>query len=298
MRAMTTIGVPSTAQSEGRASHLRSAETAENFPVALRVLPSALRRDLTGVYDVLRVIDDLGDVAGGDRTRLLQEFAADLARVWSDGTPDATVLRRLVPTVHARRLQQAEFDRLIAANLQDQRVHEYRTFAELRDYCRLSADPVGRLVLAVFGQEGEGLGELSDRVCTALQLIEHWQDVGEDRRNGRIYLPLEDRLAFGVEPEHLDANVTPLPVRRLLAFEAERAEALLAEGSVLIPRLNGWARLAVAGYVAGGQAALDALKRAGFDVLSSPPGPRRRDVLAHLAANLYRSFVDSRRPVR
>ncbi len=278
----------------GRAAQLRRSESAENFPVALRFLPRTFRRDLIAVYDVLRVIDDLGDVAEGDRTRLLHEFGRDLARIWTDGTPETAVARRLLPTVHTRRLPQAEFERLLAANLQDQVVTDYRTFAELRGYCRLSADPVGRLVLAVFGQEGEDLVGLSDCVCTALQLIEHWQDVGEDRRNGRIYLPLEDRRAFGVEPRHLDEPMTPAPLRRLLAFEAERAESLLDEGAGLLTRLSGWARPAVAGYVAGGQAALAALRRADFDVLSGAPGTRRRDVLTHLIRNLIGSYLDSR----
>src|SRR3954465_1341654 len=133
---------------------LRTAQAAENFPVAMRVLPRSLRRDLSAVYDVLRFIDDLGDEADGDRVAQLDAFSADLATVWTTGQPAAPVLRRLVPTVLARRLPQEPFQQLIEANLQDQRVREYPSFAELLDYCRLSANPVGRLVLVLFDQEG------------------------------------------------------------------------------------------------------------------------------------------------
>jgi squalene synthase HpnC len=259
---------------------------AENFPVALRLLPRRLRTDLIAVYDVARVIDDLGDVAEGDRTALLEEFRTDLTAVWESGQPDHPVLQRLVPTVRAHGLEQEPFDRLVRANLLDQRVHRYVTYAQLRDYCTLSADPVGRIVLALFGVSGPAVTELSDRVCTALQLIEHWQDVAEDRRAGRVYLPQEDLTAFGVREAELDVAVASPALRRLMIFQIVRAAELLDSGAPLVGLLTGRARLAVAGYVAGGRAALDALRRVNGDVLSGPPRPRRRDVLRHLLGAL------------
>ncbi|HEX6401804.1 MAG TPA: squalene/phytoene synthase family protein, partial [Pseudonocardiaceae bacterium] len=197
------------------------------------------------------------------------------------------VLRQLVPTVVARGLDREPFDRLVRANLVDQRVHRYARYAQLREYCMLSADPVGRIVLGVFGvADRTELTELSDRVCTALQLIEHWQDVAEDRRAGRVYLPQEDLAAFGVTEAELDARVASPALRRLMAFEIDRAAELLDSGAPLLGLLHGWARLAVAGYVAGGRAAVDALRRSGGDVLGGPPRPRRRDVLRHLLVAL------------
>jgi squalene synthase HpnC len=259
----------------------------ENFPVALRLLPRALRADLIAVYDVVRVIDDLGDDAESDRVALLEQFRADLAAVWDterspDQLPQHPVLVRLIPTVQARGLELAPFDRLVQANLLDQRVHRYATYAQLRGYCALSADPVGRIVLGLFGVSDPVTTELSDRVCTALQLIEHCQDVAEDRRAGRIYLPQEDLTAFGVTEPELDAASASPALRRLMAFQITRAARLLDSGAPLVGLLRGWARLAVAGYVAGGRAALDALRRAGGDVLGGPPRPRRRDLLRHL----------------
>jgi squalene synthase HpnC len=278
---------------------LRRQRRAENFPVALRLLPRRLRADLVAVYDVVRVIDDLGDAAAGDRIALLEEFGRDLATVWDGGEPEHSVLRRLVPTVRSRGLDREPFERLLQANVVDQLVHRYVTYAGLRRYCTLSAEPVGRIVLALFGVGAAGVGaagvcspvaiELSDRVCAALQMIEHWQDVAEDRRAGRVYLPQEDLAAFGVAQAELDGTVASPALRRLMVFQIDRAAELLDSGAPLVRLLSGWARLAVAGYLAGGRAALDALRRAHGDVLAGPPRPRRRDLLRHLTRLLTRT---------
>jgi squalene synthase HpnC len=263
---------------------------AENFPVALRLLPRELRTDLIAVYGVVRVIDDLGDCAPGDRTALLEAFRADLASVWETGRPQHPVLQQLVPTVVTRGLDREPFDRVVQANLLDQRVHRYATYGQLRDYCTLSADPIGRIVLALFGVGDPVAIELSDRVCTALQLIEHWQDIAEDRRAGRVYLPQEDLTAYRVVEADLDATVSSPALRALMAFEIARAAELLDSGAPLVRMLRGWARLAVAGYVAGGRAAVDALRRSisgrTADILAGPPRPRRSDVLRHLLGAL------------
>jgi squalene synthase HpnC len=186
--------------------------------------------------------------------------------------------------VRACDLPREPFENLVEANRWDQRISRYASFDDLRAYCALSADPVGRIVLGIFGAGARGdpvAIELSDRVCTALQLVEHWQDVAEDRRAGRVYLPAEDLVRYGVAESDLDSAPTPATVRRLMAFETDRAEALLDAGAPLVGRLRGWARLAVAGYVAGGRAAIDALRRADFDVLTRTPKGRRRDVVRH-----------------
>jgi squalene synthase HpnC len=250
-----------------------------------------LREHLGAVYGVVRVIDDLGDEADGDRTALLEDFAADLATVWRGGTPRAAVLRRLVPTVLACGLEREPFDHLIEANLWDQRVSEYDAYAQLLEYCKLSAEPVGRIVLTIFGASSPATVALSGRVCTALQLLEHWQDVAEDRRAGRRYLPRQDLDAFGVAESQLDAGRASPALRRLMAFEVDRAAALLESGTPLIGMLHGWARLAVAGYVAGGRAAVDGLRRANWEVLAGSPGTSRLDVARHLAGLLWRGVV-------
>ncbi|AIJ24173.1 squalene synthase HpnC [Amycolatopsis methanolica 239] len=204
-------------------------------------------------------------------------------------------MRDLLPAIHRRDLELDPFNRLVRANLQDQRVASYATRAELEDYCVLSADPVGRIVLRVFGVRDPVAERLSDRVCTALQLIEHCQDVAEDRRNGRVYLPKAGLAAFGATEADLDATTTSRPVRLAVAAQTARALDLLTEGAALLDRLHGWARLAVAGYIAGGLATLDALRRARWDVLARTPRPRKTGVLAHLIALLVRPSAHVRR---
>jgi squalene synthase HpnC len=261
----------------GRGTHA----TDENFPVASRLLPSRLRNDLLAVYGVARAVDDLGDDAAGDRLALLDEFETDLRRVWTTEAPHSAVLSRLVPTVRERGLSIEPFLALVDANRLDQRKTSYQTWADLRDYCSLSADPVGRVVLEIFGAVREDRLALSDDVCTALQVLEHCQDVAEDRRRGRTYLPLEDLAAHGVDEAQLDAVVTAPAVRGLVGFEVDRAAALLAAGPPLVRTLRGTGRMAVAGYVAGGLATIDALRRADFDVLATQVSPSRWGTVRH-----------------
>ena len=260
----------------------------ENFPVALRVLPRRYRTHLEAVYGFARTVDDLGDESIGDRLANLEAFDADLATIWRGGNPASPVLARLATTVRAVGLPAEPFRRLVEANRQDQRVTSYRTFDDLLRYCTYSADPVGRIVLGVFGATTDERAAWSDRICTALQLVEHWQDVAEDRRAGRVYLPAEDMRRYGVSPADLDGTSTPGAVRKLVAFETDRSATLFREGRPLIKDLRGWARLAVAGFLAGGLATVDALRRADYDVLATTPRPRRTGVLRHLIAEVLR----------
>jgi squalene synthase HpnC len=277
------------------AGYLRARRRSENFPVALRVLPRDVRIHLGRVYDVARVIDDAGDRAHGDRTAGLLALRADIDTIWTGGAPAEPHLQELAATVRACRLPQQPFDDLIEANLRDQSVTSYTTYEELLGYCALSANPVGRLVLQIFDVATPRRIGWSDRVCSALQIIEHCQDVGEDFRDGRVYLPLEDRELFGVSSELLGAPSTTPELRRLISFEALRALALLDEGRPLLHELRGWSRLAVCGYVAGGRAAVTALRRGGWSVLPEAPRARRRSVAATALVVWARSHMRTRK---
>jgi len=281
----------------------------ENFPVALRLLPRRYRRHLMAVYVFARTVDDTGDEAPvAERLGLLAELAEDVRRLYASlgdssglgggensteqgtGPPRLAAVRGLARTVTECEIPAQPFIDLIRANQQDQVVTRYQTFDDLAGYCRLSANPVGQIVLHVFGCFTPARAEQSDLICTGLQLAEHWQDVAEDFRAGRIYLPLQDLAGHGCTEQDLAARQTAPMVRELLAFEVGRARSLIDSGAPLIGSLRGAARAAVAGYVAGGRAALAAIAAADYDVLARTPRPGR----ARAAAELAKAFARGR----
>lgn len=260
----------------------------ENFPVALKVLPARYRRHLMAVYAYARTVDDIGDKAPhADRLRLLAAVRDDVVALYGGqdqgSAAGVPAVRALAPTVAQCGLPMAPLIDLIKANEQDQVVSRYETFDDLVGYCKLSADPVGRIVLHVFGCYTAERAELSDRICTGLQLAEHWQDVAEDLRAGRIYLPQEDLRAHECTEQDLAAATASARVRELMAFEVRRARVLLDEGAPLVRTLRGAARAAVAGYLAGGRAALHAIAAADYDVLAVAARPGRGRTAAELA---------------
>ena len=255
----------------------------ENFPIASVLFPRALRPHLRAVYGFCRLVDILGDEAGGDRLALLDELERELDACYG-GTPTWPVMQRLQPTIRACRLDRDPFWRLIECNRQDQRVTAYETWADVKQYCTLSADPVGRMVLGVVGKAGETtLLAASDDVCTGLQLVNFLQDVPRDLELGRVYLPAEDIRRFGVT-----ALDRPSPeLRALLEFEAERARGLLAGGEALRHGIGGRLGRAIGLFALGGLAALDALDEAGWDIFTQRPRPSK----ARLARAAVRSVL-------
>jgi squalene synthase HpnC len=230
------------------------------------------------------------------RLALLDGLEHDLDRVFEaalhPGGPSAAgaegprhpLMRALVPVVDRRGLTPEPFRRLIEANRVDQTTARYPTYDDLIGYCTLSADPVGRLVLALTGVSTPERIALSDAICTALQLVEHLQDVAEDLARGRIYLPTEDLERFGVTEADLAAPSADGAVRELIAFEAERARTLLDRGAPLVGTVRGRLRLLLAGFTAGGYAALAAIEDAGYDVLARQAKPDKRRLAAKAAA--------------
>jgi squalene synthase HpnC len=285
----------------------------ENFPVALRVLPRSVRAQLSAFYGFARLVDDIGDeplpaLAGqlspggatevsprtsremsaeqdrAVRLRLLDELEADVAKIYDGGEPDLPAMRVLGETVRACGIPFQPFRDLVQANRQDQQVTHYATYEQLVRYCELSANPVGAVVLHIFGAATPERLAMSDKVCTALQLIEHWQDVAEDLANGRVYLPQEDLRAHGVTEEDLARPAASVAVVNLMGFETDRATRLLDEGAPLAGTLSGWARLAVCGYIAGGRAAIASIVNGGYDVLRKTPKPGKAATLAGLVS--------------
>jgi squalene synthase HpnC len=243
----------------------------ENFPVASLLFPRRLRPHLRAIYGFARLVDILGDEAEGDRVAALDELEREVDTCYS-GEPSWPVMRVLQPTIQQFSLPREPFLRLIEANRIDQRISEYETWDDLKEYCRHSADPVGRLVLGLLRFDRErDLVAASDDVCTGLQLVNFLQDVPRDLALGRVYLPAHDRARFGVTV--LDRPSAELT--QVLRFEAERARSLLAAGRVLQQRIGGRTGRAVGLFARGGLAALAALERADWDIFTQRPRPSR-----------------------
>ena len=265
----------------------------ENFPVALRLLPRDVRANLMAIYGFARFTDDIGDEAEGDRLALL-DWLEDELELAGEGKAVHPVFRRLTPLIQSLELDLGPFRALIEANRVDQRITRYETFDDLVGYCMLSAAPVGQLVLAVFKELSDERIAYSDQICIGLQLVEHLQDIGEDVRRGRVYVPQEDLTRFGCTEEDLRAPSASTAVRELVDMESQRARHLFEPGAPLMASLPLQPRLAIGGFVAGGMAALDSINRAHFDVLSVKCRPRKVDVVGHVVRELIGARLSGR----
>jgi len=242
----------------------------ENFSVASWLLPRPLRPHMYAVYAYCRGVDDLGDEAEGDRLALLDGWEAELRRCY-EGSPQQPAFVALQETIRRFDIPTEPFRRLIEANRADQRVSRYRTYNDLLGYCENSANPVGRLVLYIYGYRDEERQRLSDATCTALQLTNFWQDVRRDLDKGRIYIPLEDMERFDYGEADLLAGRSDGRFRDLMAFQVQRTRELFRDGLALMPKVSGRLTLDLRLFSLGGLAVLDAIEGMGYDVLQRRP---------------------------
>ena len=242
----------------------------ENFPVVSWLLPRELRPHIYAVYAYCRGVDDLGDEAEGDRLALLDNWETELRRCYN-GTASDPRFVALADTIGRFDIPPEPFQRLIEANRRDQRVSRYETFDELLDYCSYSANPVGHLVLYVFGYRDEERQRMADATCTALQLTNFWQDVTDDLDKGRVYIPQEDLASFGVTEDDLRARQPTPEFRRMIAFQVERTREYFRRGLPLVERVDGRLRVNLRLFTPGGLAVLDEIERRAYDVLSARP---------------------------
>ncbi|QJW99740.1 squalene synthase HpnC [Frigoriglobus tundricola] len=244
----------------------------ENFTVVSALLPRRLVRHFHAVYAYCRWSDDLADeTAGGDEALTLIAWWREELLACYHGTPRHPVMIALRETIRRFRVPPEPFLDLLLAFEQDQRVKRYDTLAQLLDYCRCSANPVGRLVLYLFECFDAERAALSDEVCTGLQLANFWQDVARDYAIGRVYLPAEDRHRFGYTDTDLAANRDTPQFRDLMRFEVERARGFFARGSALLPLLPREARVDVDLFIRGGVAILNAVARIDYNVWAQRP---------------------------
>lgn len=250
----------------------------ENFSVASTLLPARLRRHFHAVYSYCRWADDLADeTAGGEATLLLLDWWRQQLHDCYEGKTTHPVFIALRETITQFDIPRTPFLDLLDAFEQDQRVHRYATFDELLNYCRRSANPVGRLVLYLFECHDETRGALADYICTALQLANFWQDVSRDLDLGRIYLPTEDRHRFGVTDDDLFARRFTPAFSKLLEYEVDRTRDLFFRGYRLTEMVPAEFRPDLELFIDGGLTILARIEQASFNVLARRPALSKWD---------------------
>ena len=246
----------------------------ENFPVASVLLPARLRRPVALIYRFAREADDFADE--GDRTaeaRLadLDRFRQELARIANGRTPEIAWFSDLADIIAQHRLPIAAFEALLSAFSQDVTKTRYANHAEVLDYCRRSADPVGRLLLALYEEQGTDSLRWSDAICSSLQLINFLQDVAIDFAKDRIYLPQDEMRRFGITEQQIERQDAGPQWQALMKFEIDRARALLHSGVPLGRRLKGRVGLEMRMIIAGGARILDKIEAVRGDVFRARP---------------------------
>jgi squalene synthase HpnC len=244
----------------------------ENFPVASRLLPAAMRPHIAAIYAFARTADDFADEPGigdSERLRLLDDWRARLRA--DRAAPDDHVFVALHHTIRSHRLSLSLFEDLLSAFRQDVTKKRYADWGEVLDYCRRSANPVGRLVLRVAGYDDRRLDAASDSVCTALQLTNFWQDLARDWMMGRLYVPAEERAREGADERDLDARRMTPEWRRVLTASTRRTRYLFREGRSVCDGVNGRLRWELRLTWLGGSRILDKLEQLDFDVFNHRP---------------------------
>jgi squalene synthase HpnC len=257
----------------------------ENFPVASILLPRRLVPAVEAIYAFARSADDIadeGDALPAERLAALAAYETALDAIERGKTPAEPMFRRLAEAMARHALPLEPLRDLLSAFRQDVVTTRYPDYATLLDYCRRSANPVGRLMLGLYGELEPARLRESDAVCSALQLINFWQDVAIDIDKGRIYLPQEDLARFQVKEEDIAQARTGPAWRALMRFEVERARALMLEGAPLAMRLPGRIGWELRLVVQGGLRILEAIERADYDVFRRRPRLQRHDWLVLL----------------
>jgi squalene synthase HpnC len=258
----------------------------ENFPVASILMPRRLRKPVAAIYHFARAADDIadeGDLPDEERLRLIEEFRAELARIGRKETPLTPLFLNLAAEVHQHALPMQLLHDLLDAFSQDVVKKRYSDFADLLDYCRRSANPVGNLLLHLYGEATPQNLAYSDAICTSLQLINFWQDVARDYAIGRIYLPLDEMRQYGVSENQIAQGISDDAWRKLMQFQVNRGRAMMLSGAPLGSILTGRIGLEMRMIIAGGLRILDKLENARYDMFRHRPVLRPFDWVIMLA---------------
>ena len=248
----------------------------ENFPVASVLLPASLRAPVELIYRFARTADDFadeGDLSNEERLTLLAGFSAELRRIERGETPQTALFMELAPMIAERRLSLSLFHDLLSAFAQDVTRKRYADLVDVLDYCRRSANPVGRLLLELYGAATPQNNAWSDNICSALQIINFLQDIAIDYANGRIYMPQDELGQYAISEAQFAASDVNAAWREFMAFEVARTRAMLLAGAPLGRVLRGRLGLEMRMIIAGGERILHKIENTGYDVF------RRRPVL-------------------
>jgi len=264
----------------------------ENFPLVSWLLPRRLQQHFYNVYAYCRWADDLGDEVqdAGQAIELLAWWRAQLQACYR-GSAGHPVFVALGPTIEQFAIPPQPFEDLLSAFEQDQRVREYESFDELREYCRRSADPVGRLVLYLCDCFSDRNAGWSDSICTGLQLANFWQDVARDFDIGRVYIPRTTRRRFGYSDRDLHDRLTNGPFVELMRFEVERARQFLRDGLPLVEVLPWRLQIDVDLFARGGLRILDRIEKIGYRVWQTRPVVSKSDFARLFFGSLGRGVV-------
>jgi squalene synthase HpnC len=255
----------------------------ENFPVASILLPKPLRAPVAAIYHFARTADDFadeGDLPPGERLARLNAYRDQLDKIEAGLPATHPIFLALQPVIGQFELPLTLFRDLLDAFEQDVRKDRYANVTELMDYCRRSANPVGRLLLHLFGQASEQNLNDSDAICSALQLINHWQDVGIDAQkgaNGRIYLPQDEMQGFNIPDDSILRRTASTDFLALMRFQVDRARTLMLAGAPLGWRLPGRIGLEIRAIIAGGLRILDKIEAVDYDVFARRPTLKASD---------------------
>lgn len=265
----------------------------ENFPVASILMPRRLRRPVAAIYHFARAADDIADegsLADAGRLNQLDAFRAELDRIAAGVTPATPLFQNLAAEIHEHTLPMQPHYDLLDAFAQDVVKKRYENYDELLDYCRRSANPVGKLLLHLYGEATSVNLAYSDAICTSLQLINFWQDVTKDWQIGRVYLPQNELAQFAVSEQQIAQQVCDEHWRDLMNFQVKRARTLMLQGAPLGSLLKGRIGLEMRMIIAGGLRILDKLESVQYDMFRHRPVLRPLDWVIMLAKSAPYSY--------
>jgi squalene synthase HpnC len=261
----------------------------ENFPVTSFLIPINYRKDIAIVYWFARTADDIADEGNKSdeiRIKILNEFESNFNKSLK-GTFSSANFRILSETIKNRKLSVQNFTNLLSAFKQDVVKKRYESFDDVLDYCKRSANPVGRILLELFKVDDKNAIISSDKICTALQLTNFYQDTKIDFENGRIYYPLDELKLFSVTEKMFELNENNTNIKALVKHNVDRAQSLFDEGKNLLNYLNGRFKIEIKWTIAGGEKILEKIRKNDYNVFENRPKLNKMDFILLFIKSIF-----------